>query len=78
MLGVLLVSWLVGTAVAHSQLRPLARQVQHSRVLAGVQRAMPAQAETWFAAFQRLFDQNGVPQVFSGIAPGKHRAGGSA
>ena len=68
-LGVLLVSWLVGTAVAHSQLRPLARQVQHSRVLAGVQRAMPAQAETWFAAFQRLFDQNGVPQVFSGIAP---------
>ena len=68
-LGVLLVSWLVGTAVAHSQLRPLARQVQHSRVLAEVQRVMPAQAETWFAAFQRLFDQNGVPQVFSGIAP---------
>ena len=68
-IGVLLVSWLVGTAVAHSQLRPLARQVQHSRVLAAVQKVMPAQAQTWFAAFQRLFDENGVPQVFSGIGP---------
>ncbi|MDX6208946.1 MAG: hypothetical protein QOE24_1337, partial [Frankiales bacterium] len=39
--GVLLVAWLVGTAVAHSQLRPLARQVQHSRVLTSVQSLMP-------------------------------------
>jgi S1-C subfamily serine protease len=68
-IGVLLVSWLVGTAVAHSQLRPLARQVQHSKVLAAVEKVMPAQAQTWFAAFQRLFDENGVPQVFSGIGP---------
>src|SRR4051794_39298011 len=68
-LGVLLVSWLVGTAVAHSQLRPLARQVQHSRVLASIQSLMPVQSETWFAAFQRLFDRNGFPQVFGGIGP---------
>jgi S1-C subfamily serine protease len=67
--GVLLVSWLVGTAVAHSQLRPLAREVQHSRVLAAVQSVMPDQAQTWFAAFQRLFDRNGFPQVFGGIGP---------
>ncbi len=68
-LGVLLVAWLVGTAVAHSQLRPLARQVQHSRVLASIQSMMPVQSETWFAAFQRLFDRNGFPQVFGGIGP---------
>jgi S1-C subfamily serine protease len=68
-LGVLLVSWLVGTAVAHSQLRPLARQVQSSKVLTSVQALMPDQAQTWFAAFQRLFDRNGFPQVFGGIGP---------
>jgi S1-C subfamily serine protease len=67
--GVLLVSWLVGTAVAHSQLRPLARQVQHSQVLGSIQSLMPDQSETWFAAFQRLFDRNGFPQVFGGIGP---------
>ena len=67
--GVLLVAWLVGTAVAHSQLRPLARQVQHSRVLTSIQTLMPDQAQTWFAAFQRLFDRNGFPQVFGGIGP---------
>jgi S1-C subfamily serine protease len=68
-IGVLLVSWLVGTAVAHSQLRSLAGEVQHSKVLAGVQKVMPAQAQTWFAAFQRLFDREGFPQVFGGIGP---------
>jgi S1-C subfamily serine protease len=68
-IGVLLVAWLVGTAVAHSQLRPLARQVQHSRVLTSIQKLMPDQAQTWFAAFQRLFDRNGFPQVFGGIGP---------
>jgi S1-C subfamily serine protease len=67
--GVLLVSWLVGTAVAHSQLRPLAREVQHSKVLTSIQTLMPYQAQTWFAAFQRLFDRNGFPQVFGGIGP---------
>lgn len=69
MAGVLLVSWLVGTAVAHSQLRPLAREVQHSKVLTSVQSLMPDEAQTWFAAFQRLFDRNGFPQVFGGIGP---------
>src|ERR1700712_4897034 len=67
--GVLLVAWLVGTAVAHSQLRPLARQVQHSRVLTSIQTLMPDQAQTWFAAVQRLVDRNGFPQVFGGIGP---------
>jgi S1-C subfamily serine protease len=67
--GVLLISWLVGTAVAHSQLRPLARQVHSSKVLNAVQSLMPDQAQTWFAAFQRLFDRNGFPQVFGGIGP---------
>lgn len=66
-LGALMVSWLVGTAVAHSQFRPLARQVQHSTILTAVSRVLPAEAQTWFAAFERIFDRSGFPQVFGGL-----------
>ena len=68
-LGVLLVAWLVGTAVAHSPFRALARQVQHSRVVSAVDSVMPQQASTWFATFQRVLDRSGFPQVFGGIGP---------
>ena len=67
--SVLLVAWLVGTAVAHSPFGELARQVRHSYVLQQVDRVMPDSARGWFAAFRRLVDQNGFPQVFGGIGP---------
>lgn len=66
-LGFLLVAWLVGTAVAHSPLRALGSQVRHSAILSAVDRAMPAVAEQSFAAFQRMFNRSGVPQVFGGL-----------
>lgn len=65
--GFLMVAWLVGTAVAHSPLRGLAQQVRHSAVLTAVDSAMPPAAESWFASFQRMFNQTGVPQVFGGL-----------
>jgi S1-C subfamily serine protease len=65
--GVLLVAWLVGTAVAHSPYRSLARQVQHSRIETAVNSVMPGSASTWFAQFQRVFDRSGFPQVFGGL-----------
>jgi S1-C subfamily serine protease len=67
--GVLLVAWLVGTAVAHSPYRALARQVQHSRIETAVNSVMPDSASTWFAQFQRVFDRSGFPQVFGGLGP---------
>ncbi len=67
--SVLLVAWLVGTAVAHSTLTGLARQVQRSRVLATVDTVMPEGAKTWFSAFRRLLDREGFPQVFGGLGP---------
>ena len=66
--GVLLVSWLLGTAVAQSSYTGLARQVQHSVVLQTVDEVMPP-APSFFSAFRRLLDQRGFPQVFANLGP---------
>jgi S1-C subfamily serine protease len=67
--AVLLVAWLVGTALAHSSPTGVSRQVRNSGVLRGVDRVMPAAARTWFGSFRRLLDQDGLPEVFGGIGP---------
>ncbi len=67
--SVLLVAWLIGTALAHSSLTTLARQVRHSAVLGALDDVMPDGARTWFSSFRRLLDQNGFPQVFGAIGP---------
>jgi S1-C subfamily serine protease len=67
--SVLLVAWLVGTALAHSSPAGVARQVRHSGVLRAVDQLMPADARTWFSSFRRLLDQGGLPEVFGGIGP---------
>jgi S1-C subfamily serine protease len=67
--SVLLVAWLVGTALAHSALTGLAHQVRHSVVLSHIDDVMPDVARTWFSSFRRLLDQNGFPQVFGAIGP---------
>ena len=66
-ISVLLVAWFLGTALAHSALTGVARQIQHSRVLTAIDRIMPGSAKTWDAAFRRLVQQNGFPQVFGAI-----------
>jgi S1-C subfamily serine protease len=68
-LSVLLVAWLLGTALAHSSPRGVAREVRNSRVLRGVDALMPSAARTWFGSFRRLLDKNGFPEVFGGIGP---------
>ncbi|HET6908262.1 MAG TPA: MarP family serine protease [Mycobacteriales bacterium] len=66
-LSVLLVGWFLGTALAHSALTGVARQIQHSRILTTIDGMMPDSAKTWDAAFRRLVQQNGFPQVFGAI-----------
>lgn len=67
--SVLLVAWLVGTAVARSSsFAGLSKQVRHSVVLQQVDKVMPDAARNSFAAFRRLLDQNNFPQVFGGLA----------
>jgi S1-C subfamily serine protease len=63
--AMLLVAWLIGSALAGTTLPTLGKEVRNSKVLLGVSRALPTQADTWFADFSTVLAQNGFPQVFS-------------
>ena len=62
--SLLLVAWLIGTAVASSPYRELSSQVRASQVLSAVDGVVPGEARRFFASFRRLVDQSGFPQVF--------------
>ena len=62
--SLLLVAWLVGTAVQQSPFPTLASQVRRSVVLATVDGLVPSQAKTFFASFRRLVNDRGFPNVF--------------
>ncbi|MFJ8826196.1 MarP family serine protease [Streptomyces sp. NPDC102467] len=66
--AMLLVAWLIGSALAGTTLPTLGTEVRSSKVLLGVSRALPTQADTWFADFSSTLAQNGFPQVFSPFA----------
>ncbi|WP_328720314.1 MarP family serine protease [Streptomyces sp. NBC_00247] len=66
--AMLLVAWLIGSALAGTSLPTLGKQVRNSSVLLGVSRVMPEQTSTWFNDFSSVLSQNGFPQVFSPFA----------
>ncbi|TVL92207.1 MarP family serine protease [Streptomyces sp. SAJ15] len=66
--AMLLVAWLIGSALAGTSLPTLGKEVRNSRVLLGVSRVIPEEANTWFADFSATLAQNGFPQVFSPFA----------
>ncbi|MFD3550568.1 MarP family serine protease [Streptomyces goshikiensis] len=63
--AMLLVAWLIGSALAGTSLPTLGKQVRSSKVLLGVSRVVPTQANTWFSDFSSTLARNGFPQVFS-------------
>ncbi|WP_221356709.1 MarP family serine protease [Streptomyces beigongshangae] len=63
--AMLLVAWLIGSALAGTTLPTLGREVRESKVLHGVAGTLPDQANTWFDDFSSVLAQNGFPQVFS-------------
>ncbi|MGW5325189.1 MarP family serine protease [Streptomyces sp. NPDC004014] len=67
-MAMLLVAWLIGSALAQTTLPTLGKEVRSSKVLLGVSQALPAQADTWFQDFTSVLAQNGFPQVFSPFA----------
>jgi S1-C subfamily serine protease len=67
--SLLLVAWLIGTAVASSSITALASQVRRSVVLQTVDDVVPAEGQRFFASFRRLIDDRGFPEVFGGLAP---------
>ncbi|OIJ89746.1 MarP family serine protease [Streptomyces colonosanans] len=66
--AMLLVAWLIGSALAGTTLPTLGKEVRGSKVLLGVSRVLPARADNWFADFSSVLAQNGFPQVFSPFA----------
>ena len=66
--AMLLVAWLLGSALAGTSMPTLGKEVRSSKVLLGVEQVMPDQASTWFANFTSTLAQNGLPQVFSPFA----------
>ena len=67
--SVLLVAWLIGTAVANSPNPTIRRAVHHSWVLQKVDNVMPTSVRDFFSAFRRLVAQHGFPTVFGGLGP---------
>jgi S1-C subfamily serine protease len=66
-ISLLLVAWLIGTALANSGATDLTSEVRQSAVLGAVDDIVPASAQTWFSSFRRLLDTDGLPEVFGGI-----------
>jgi S1-C subfamily serine protease len=70
-ISVLLIAWLLATAVDRSPFTGLAEQVRASRVLVAVDSVMPAVVRDWFAGFRNLVDSSGFPQVFAALGGGQ-------
>ena len=62
--AMLLVAWLIGSALATTTLPTIGREVRSSKVLIGVSRVMPPSADNWFTNFSDTLARNGLPQVF--------------
>ncbi|MDH6578998.1 MarP family serine protease [Kitasatospora sp. MAP5-34] len=64
-ISMLLVAWLIGSALAGTSLPTISKQVRTSKVLSTVQGALPADAPNWFSDFTKVLARNGFPQVFN-------------
>jgi S1-C subfamily serine protease len=67
--SLLLVSWLVGRAVASSPYPDLASQVRRSVVIGTVDALLPDAARRFFDSFRDLVDERGFPEVFEDLRP---------
>ena len=63
--GLLLIAWLLGSALSAAPLPKITRQIRRSLVLSIVDRVMPAIVHPLFADLQRLLQQHGFPPVFN-------------
>ncbi|BAJ29408.1 MULTISPECIES: MarP family serine protease [Kitasatospora] len=64
-LSMLLVAWLIGSALAGTSLPTVSKQVRSSTVLGTVQEALPDSAPNWFSDLSQDLARNGFPQVFN-------------
>jgi S1-C subfamily serine protease len=66
-IAVLLIAWLIGSAVAYAPFPAVSHQVNDSAVLHGVDRLMPPAARVMFSDFRRLLASGPYPQVFGAL-----------
>lgn len=66
-IGLLLVAWLVGRAVASSPYPTLATQVRQSAVINAVDDLVPNSGRRFFNSFRNLIDERGFPEVFEDL-----------
>jgi S1-C subfamily serine protease len=66
-ISVLLIAWLIGSAVAYAPFPGISRQVNSSTVLKGVDRLMPPAASVMFSDFRRLLSSGPYTQVFGAL-----------
>jgi S1-C subfamily serine protease len=65
--SVLLIAWVIGSAVVNSGFPEATGQVRNSAVLRAVDTVMPPAAQTMFSDFRRLLAEGPYPQVFGGL-----------
>jgi S1-C subfamily serine protease len=66
-ISVLLIAWLIGSAVVNAPFPAVAGQVSNSAVLRGVDRFMPPGAHVMFSDFRRLLASGPYTQVFGAL-----------
>jgi len=66
-IAVLLVAWFIGSSLVQSPFPGVAREVNGSRVLTAVDRAVPSQVRIWFGDFRKVVANGGFPQVFGAL-----------
>ncbi|MGW4895188.1 MarP family serine protease [Kitasatospora sp. NPDC004240] len=64
-ISMLLVAWLIGSALAGTSMPTVSKQVRSSAILGGVQDTLPSDAPNWFSDFTKVLARNGFPQVFN-------------
>ena len=65
--SVLLIAWLIGSAVVNAGFPSITGEVRNSAVLRTVDSVMPPAARTMFSDFRRLLASGPYPQVFGGL-----------
>jgi S1-C subfamily serine protease len=66
-ISVLLIAWLVGSAMENGPFPTITTQVSNSLVLRAVDHIVPSQAQTMFSDFRRLLATGPYPEVFGGL-----------
>jgi S1-C subfamily serine protease len=66
-ISVLLIAWLIATAVAYAPFPLISRQVNNSAVLRGVDRIMPPDVSLMFTDFRALLARGPYTQVFGAL-----------